>query len=154
MKVKLTITRKVLFEKYSLYEDMKGFFLSFLDGCELKVSENYPDSIFYVKNDKVLFKQDFKYKVFYVSNNLIWSVFKRKYQIEYHKIQALMKGVLETHLKFGGYTFLCGTISINDLTKEHLKPLKFDGYTYGYLGKTYCSLLERHIKTNGITLKL
>ena len=56
MKVELIITRKVLFEKISIIRDMEVFFLSFLEGCEIKLSDVYPNYIFYVKDDEILFQ--------------------------------------------------------------------------------------------------
>lgn len=103
-KVNLHITRKVLFEKFSIKNDMEGLFLSFLDGCEMNVDEQYPNSIFYVKNGKVLFRQELKNKYFSISNNSIWSVFYSKYCMDNQQIQVFMKGMLEEHLKLVGYT--------------------------------------------------
>ena len=104
MKVELIITRKVLFEKISIIRDMEVFFLSFLEGCEIKVSDKYPDYIFFVKGDEILFQQDVKNKYFYVRYNLIWSIFESKYGLNYAETQAFIKDRLETHIKLEGYT--------------------------------------------------
>ena len=104
MKVELIITRKVLFEKISIIRDMEVFFLSFLEGCEIKISDKYPDSIFYIKNDKILFQQKMKNKYFWVEYDFIWSIFERKYGLNYTETQAFIKDLLETHIKLEGYT--------------------------------------------------
>ena len=104
MKVELIITRKVLFEKFSIIRDMEGFFLSFLEGCEIKISDKYPGSIFYIKNDKILFQQEMKNKYFWVEYDFIWSIFESKYGLNYTETQAFIKDVLETHIKLEGYT--------------------------------------------------
>ena len=126
MKINLIITRKVLTEKLSIKNKQEALFLSFLDGCEIKLSERYTNSIFYVKNDKVLFEQKLKSKYFYVTHDLIWSIFKYKYQMEYKQIQSFIKGMLETHLKLEGYT----PDWLIDCNVQQLEThLKLEGYT-------------------------
>src|SRR3972149_3806261 len=104
MKIELVITRKVLTEKYSSTEGAKEFFLSFIEGCEIKTSKEYPELYFYVKEDMILFHQQIKYKFFYVRYDIIWSVFKMKFGFSYAKTQILIKGLLKNSIKLNGYS--------------------------------------------------
>ena len=104
MNVELIITRKVLFEKFSIKQDMEVFLLSSLEGCEINLSDAYPNYIFFVKDDEILFQQDVKNKYFHVKHSLIWSVFENKYGLNYSETQAFIKDRLETHLKLEVYT--------------------------------------------------
>src|SRR3972149_4743796 len=83
---------------------MEDFFLSFIEGCELKISDKHPHYIFYVKNDLLLFQQETENRYFYVRFDLIWSVFEDKYKFSYSKTQSFIKDVLETHIRLNGYT--------------------------------------------------
>lgn len=132
MKVELIITRKVLFEKFDIKHEMEIFFLSFLDGCEIKLSEKYPGSIFFIKNDVVLFEQETKNKYFYIRYDSIWWVFGSKYGLDYFEIRSFTKEMLGTHIKkFEGYTF----VQENNLRFFNLEMnLKNDGCDYIMIG--------------------
>ena len=104
MTIKLQITRKVLFEKFSIQHEKEDFFLSFLNGCDIKITKDYPDSIFYLKNDKVLFEQDFRSKHFKVRYSLVWSVLRNKYFMEIQEIQSFIKKILINYLKLEDFT--------------------------------------------------
>ena len=103
MKVELIITRKVLIEKYSIKQDSEWFFLSFLDGCEIKLNEKFPDSLFYVKDGLCLFAQILTSKFFFVSYDVIWSIFYEKYGFSYAETNLLINGLLKEHLKLYDY---------------------------------------------------
>ena len=78
MKIDFHIKRKVLVEKYSIEIEKRNLFLSFLDGCKIQVDKRYPDYLFYSKEAKILFQQDFKNKYFNIRYDLIWSIFESK----------------------------------------------------------------------------
>ena len=47
MKVELFITRKVLFEKHSIKNDVEGFIISYLEDCEvefIKLKRHFKDT--------------------------------------------------------------------------------------------------------------
>ena len=62
----ISLTRKVLFEKFdpekSKQIEMTDFFMSKMNGCKLFKHKDYPNWIFYIKNDgtenKVLFEKN------------------------------------------------------------------------------------------------
>ena len=90
---------------------MKEFFFKILNECYLVTNDSYPDSIFYIydkqairqkklnrilnrnitnfniKNGELIFKQDYKNNVFWVSENL-WEKFLF---LEYNQIQTLIR---------------------------------------------------------------
>ncbi len=126
MKIELIITRKVLFEKFNIKHEMNVFFLSFLEGCEIKISDKYQDFVFYVKNDLILFQQELKNRYFWVKYDLIWSVFESKYELNYAETQLFIKDILETHIKLEGYTPCFGD-SVHLFKLE--THIKLEGYT-------------------------
>lgn len=74
-------------------------FLELIDGCEIKVSSQFPNYIFYIKDDKLLIKYTSETKYAYINYLLIWSVFSIKFSLNYEETRVLMKYMLETHLK-------------------------------------------------------
>jgi len=104
MKVKLSITRKVLTEKFSLKNDMEVFFLSFLEGCEINTCEEYPNFYFYVKAGKILFQYEIRepnldYGDIFWFDDLIWFLNGIKH------IEKLKEFTTKKKLYFGRSTF-------------------------------------------------
>ena len=96
----------IIFVKEDKEKEMKNFLRENLNGTTIKLNDKYPQSVFYLKNDKVLFElyQDGKNREFYVRYDDIWSVFETKYSMEYADIQAFIKNAVETDLKLGSIT--------------------------------------------------
>jgi hypothetical protein len=105
------LSRKVLFEKFdpekSKIIEMTDFFLEKMNGCELFKHKNYPDFIFYIKNDggknEILFEDDEKNKILQVSYPSVWKVFKNRFGIGYVDIQTFVKDRFEILTKLKGY---------------------------------------------------
>ena len=75
-------------------------FLDLWNECTIKFDfDKYPESIFLMKNDRVIFEQDFKYGNLWVNYDLVWSVFEKEYSLNYVDIQSLIKGMVEIHFK-------------------------------------------------------
>ena len=92
------------------YEEMKKVVDDKLNGCVIKTSDEYPDSYFnckaigtanicYVKDDRVIMEQDLKNDRLYVRFDGFWSVFSNEFSLEYTDIQAIIKILVEQHLK-------------------------------------------------------
>ena len=106
------LTRKVLFEKYIPQKakeiEMRNFFLSKIDGCELYLNSEYPDYIFYVKKDKdgnnnILMEKSEKNKTIHIKYAGIWSVFESSYMLQHSEVQEFTQITLEDGLKSNGY---------------------------------------------------
>jgi len=108
LKIELHITRKVLFEKYSIQNEIEYFFLSILDGCDIKILDSYPGSIFYLKNDKILFTYECVPNIFRVRYNLVWLMFKEKYLISNMQIQTFIKNLINKNFKVENVCLLFG----------------------------------------------
>nr|QBM02804.1 hypothetical protein [uncultured archaeon] len=72
MKVELFITRKVLFEKHSIKNDVEGFIISYLEDCEVEFIK-LKKIILYKRNSLILFRHDIEIGYFYINYYLIWS---------------------------------------------------------------------------------
>ena len=105
------LTRKVLTEKFSPQKakkiEMRNFFISKIDGCELYVNDIYPYYIFYIKNingnNEILMEKHEKSKTFCIKYDGIWSVFESLYMLQYDEIQSLTQGYLLDSLNSKGY---------------------------------------------------
>jgi hypothetical protein len=82
-------------------EEMEQWFKSLLNGLEIEIRDDFPDSVYYKKNSKVFFElfQDSKEKYLWVDYNLVWSVFNNKYNLNHVETQAFVKSMVEKHLK-------------------------------------------------------
>ena len=88
--------------------EMREFIVNMINGCSIQISEKYPDSVFYKKNDQVIFelykpKNDGK-SYFWCNYKVVWSVFYNKFGLNYNETQAFIKNVVEDTLKFGVVT--------------------------------------------------
>src|SRR3972149_10736335 len=124
MKVELIITRKVLTEKFSIKSDMEGFFLSFLDGCELKVSDMYPGNIFYIKDGFIFFQQGTATKSFYVRYKMIWFVFEKEYQMAHKEIQEFIKSIIYNYINLNNYMPYIGWKGLDESLTESNSTLE------------------------------
>jgi len=140
MKVELIITRKVLTEKFSIKSDMGGFFLSFLDGCELKVSDMYPGNIFYIKDGFIFFQQGTATKNFYVRYKMIWFVFEKEYQMAHKEIQEFIKSIIYNYINLNNYQINYANPDAIDL--GHVFPL-FAAQLRSYSGEFVAGILMR-----------
>jgi len=80
------------------YYNKKRLFLFLIEGYEID-EINYPDSIFYDKEDKCIMEYNTKTEIFWLGYNLIWSVFESKYGLNHQQINKLLIPILEEHFK-------------------------------------------------------
>jgi hypothetical protein len=74
------------------------------DQLEVIEHPDYPNSIFYRKNGKVVMEQNKKTKHFWFHYEDIWSFFKSFFGMEYQEIQEVLRYWLDEAFKLGGYT--------------------------------------------------
>ena len=103
--------------KYSRLKEEERFFLEMIDGIEPFTSYDYPESVFCVKNDIVLFEQDFENKWLRVNHELIWLVLQTKYKYHYDDIQLFIKNMVKK------YTLTPYNSDPKDKNKINLEPL-------------------------------
>jgi chromosome segregation ATPase len=90
-------------------EEMEQWFKSLLNGLEIEINDDNPNSVFYKKNSKVFFRlyHDLINKektYFFCDYYLVWSIFEVKYNPNYGEIQAFIKSMVEKYLKLDGVT--------------------------------------------------
>ena len=90
--------------KYSRLKEEERFFLNTIDGIESFISDDYPQSVFWKKNGKVLLEQDYKNGWLRVNYKLIWSVFKTKYGYNDIDTQLFITDVVKRHTNLGSLT--------------------------------------------------
>jgi restriction endonuclease S subunit len=92
-------------KKESQKEEMEQWFKSLLNGLEIEIDDNEPDSVFYKKNGKVIFELYQGSEIFfYCDYNLVWSIFHNKYNLNYDETQAFIERMVEKHLKLSKVT--------------------------------------------------
>src|SRR6478735_4102556 len=62
------------------YELINFIYNNMLNLKQVELKE-YPNYLFYFKDDKCIFCHHLKYNWFYVNDDLIWSVFKNKFNL-------------------------------------------------------------------------
>lgn len=82
----------------------ENFFLSMWNGCTIKFDFSKTDSIFMLKNNQVLFEQNFKFEKLWCNYYDVWSVLESKYSMNYEQIQAFIKDILERCFKLRALT--------------------------------------------------
>jgi chromosome segregation ATPase len=108
--------------------EMEQWFKSLLNGLEIEIRDDYPDSVFYKKNGKVFFQlfQNLEIKHLWVDYDLVWSVLRNKYKLNYDEIQEFIENMVEKHLKLG-IVIPLKVMGLNELMIE--KHLKFSKLT-------------------------
>jgi hypothetical protein len=93
-------------KKDSKHEEMEEWFKSLLNGLEIKIIYDRPNSLFYKKNGKVFFQlyQDLEIKHLWVDYDLVWSFFEIKYDLNYDETQSFINRMVEKHLKLSNVT--------------------------------------------------
>ena len=81
---------------YSIFFNLKEYY-----------SDNYPNSVFYEKNNEVLFRYDKKTGNFWCHYYKIWKVLKIKYGLKYQEIRDIIKDVVWVILKLKEVTPNC-----------------------------------------------
>jgi hypothetical protein len=93
-------------QQESQKEEMEEWFKSLLNGLEIVIYDNNPNSVYYKKNSEVFFElyQDSEKKYFYCDYYLVWNIFEVKYKLNYDEIRAFIKSMIEQHLKLSEVT--------------------------------------------------
>jgi hypothetical protein len=101
---------------------MEQWFKSLLNGLEIEIDDDNPNSVFYKKNGKVFFElvQGLE-KTFICDYDLVWSVFNNKYNLNHIETQAFIKMMVEQHLKLGVVTPRLSDWFNNHWVEQHLK---------------------------------
>ena len=81
------------------YEEMKEVVERNLEGCVIKTSDEYPGSYFFTQGKKVIMEQNQKNDVLWVRYDGFWSIFSNDFSLERTDIQAIIKFLVEQHLK-------------------------------------------------------
>ena len=90
--------------KYSRLKDEERFFLETIDGVKPFISEIYPQSIIWKKNDVILIEQDYENGLLHISYDQIWSVYENRYGYHYTDIESRIKDVVDRHTNLKSLT--------------------------------------------------
>ena len=87
-----------------VFDTPEEFFLDVIKGIKVKEQTMYPDSVIWVKNGEIVFEQDLKNMELWVRYDTIWKVFSRIFGMEFNEIKSFIKGMVEEHLNWKGFT--------------------------------------------------
>ena len=103
------------------YEKMKEVIDKNLDGCVIKTTDEYPNSYFFTQGDRYVMEQDQKNDHLWVRRYGFWSIFLNDFCLEYEDIQAIIKFLVEQHLRSKVGT-PCGRNTVNIWrVEQHLR---------------------------------
>ena len=74
------------------------------DKLEIVKSKDYPNSIFFIKNGKVVMEQNKENKYFYFDYDDIWLFFESFFGMKDQQIREVLRYWLDGTLKLEGYT--------------------------------------------------
>ena len=80
-------------------KEKESFFIECVNGCQIHLSERYPDSIFYKKDGEVIMEYEKKNDVFWFHYNKIWEIFGERFGIEPDDIEVFTRSMLQEHFK-------------------------------------------------------
>ena len=91
-------------KKESKKNEAEQWFKSLLNGIEIRINDNNPNSVYYEKNGKIFFEliQNSGKRYFWCNYKLVWNILRDKYKFNYDEIQAFIKSMVEQYLKLGG----------------------------------------------------
>lgn len=108
----------------SLQSEKESKFMEIITGLERKEEKTlYPDSVFWVKDGKVFFERDDKNNRFWCSYVNVWSVFEKKFGMEYNEIEWFLDKEVEKQF---GYVVIVVHYSVkkSELTWEDIMSMK------------------------------
>jgi|ERR1035437_1388790 hypothetical protein len=135
------LTRHVLYEKFSREKAAENFFVGFLNDHKIRMSDEYPGYVFYVKNDEIFIEHNQKNGNLWVSYKQIWSVFETKYGYNYIEIRELITHVVWKHLKLKDVT-PANKSSCVTLVWKHLKLKDVTPYPTGKVKSEGCGSIS------------
>ena len=86
------------------FDTPEEFFLDVIKGIKIKKQTKFPDSVFWEKNGEIFFEQDLEIMYLRVNYDTIWKIFDKGFSMEYIDIQQFIKGMVEEHLNWKGFT--------------------------------------------------
>jgi len=90
-------------------KEIENFFKSFLTDLMIFTTPDYPNSVFYIKDDEIIFElqqnpNNKGISRFLVDYCRIWGVFNSKFNLNDDEIRSFIKGEVEETLKLGTVT--------------------------------------------------
>ena len=115
-----TIKEKIRQIKYSRLKPEELFILKNLTDLEEYIHVEYPNSIFYKKDDALMFEWNQKNGMFWCNYHKFWSVLKSSFNIGNNEIKLLVKYMVEEYLIKKDITPKQLIQSKIDFVEEHL----------------------------------
>jgi hypothetical protein len=103
------------------YQKMKEVVDRNLEGFEIKTTEKWTNSYFFMQGDRFVMEQDQKNDHLWVRQDGFWSIFSNDFSLKYRDIQAIIKFLVDQHLKSKVGTIGEMSHILCDAVEQHLK---------------------------------
>ena len=108
-----------------LSKKVKEFIDDKLEGLVQFESDNFPNSIFYKKDEVILFELDLKNEWLRCSYEHYWSFFEKEIVLNYFETQELTKAMVGEHLNCKQFTTRDSSYFFSWMVGEHLNCKQF-----------------------------
>ena len=78
--------------------------LQLFEGCVIHFDEQYPESVFFMKDGEIYFELDAKNNYIWCRYNYVWQLFETEFDLNSNQIRDLIKGQVEQRFKMRGVT--------------------------------------------------
>lgn len=92
------------------------FLVDIFNQLKPKISDENPNSLYYVLNDKILFEYESKSGNFWCHSNVIWSILSMEYLLDQRKIDELFNNIV---LKYINLNIINPTTKLSDIKGIH-----------------------------------
>ena len=99
--------------KIGRYSEEELFFNYVVDGMVIFKHIDYPDSIFWKKNNKIILEQDIKKMIIWV-DDYIWDKYIVDFYYEYDEVEEVLNSNIEKILRWYGFTSCPKSMSFSD----------------------------------------
>ena len=106
--------------KYLRLKPEERFILNILNNLEEYTHKDFPTSIFYKKDNVLLFEWEQKTGYFWCDDLNFWLILKSKYNLKYDEIKTLVKYMVEEHLIKKDITPIFWNTKSFIMVEEHL----------------------------------
>jgi len=125
--------------KYLRLKPEERFILNILNNLEEYTHKDFPTSIFYKKDNILLFEYNENSGIFWCDDSNFWTILRKKYNLKYEQIKILIKYMVEEHLIKNDITLSPIPTSSDNLIKKYfitIQPSIGLQYVNNYLIKS------------------
>lgn len=102
-----------------------NFIKDWLTDLEIRKFDKFPNSIFWLKKNKIVLHQNLKFEFLNVIHENCWEILEKKYNMKYSDIQNILKYMIEesfrNQIKTSTISQNCSILLIKEILKNGVK---------------------------------